>query len=47
LEQFTPGTLKMEISSRQENTLASGLGTGFWAVFGGLILIAGAIVYRR
>ncbi len=47
LEQFTPGTLKMEISSRQENTLASGLGTGFWAVFGGLILIAGAIVNRR
>lgn len=47
LKQFTPGTLRMEISSQPDNTLASRLGTSFWAVFGVLSLIVGAILNRR
>ncbi len=47
LDQFAPATLRMEMSSNPENTFASRLGTGFWAVFGGLILLAGYIRNRR
>ena len=47
LDQFEPATLRMEVSSNPENTLASRLGTGFWAVFAGLILLSGYTVDRR
>ena len=47
LDQFEPATLRMEMSSNPENTLASRLGTGFWAVFAGLILLSGYTINRR
>ena len=48
LEQFEPGVLEMEIETREENSLATRLGSSFWI---GLFLLILAInmrsVYRR
>ncbi len=47
LKQFEPGTLNMKMGSNPNNTLASSLGSGFWAVLGGLMLLGGFVGYRR
>ncbi|MEY3714534.1 MAG: apolipoprotein N-acyltransferase, partial [Actinomycetota bacterium] len=47
LKQFEPGTLNMKMGSNPNNTRASRLGTGFWAVLGGLMLLGGLVGYRR
>ncbi|MBU3691914.1 MAG: apolipoprotein N-acyltransferase [Candidatus Nanopelagicaceae bacterium] len=47
LKQFEPGTLDMKMSSNPNNTLASSLGSGFWAALGGLFMLAGLLGNRR
>ncbi|MFM1788718.1 MAG: apolipoprotein N-acyltransferase [Actinomycetota bacterium] len=48
LEQFKPGVLEMEIETRDENSLATRLGSSFWIGFFALILAINLrSVYRR
>lgn len=48
LEQFTPGALEMSIGTRESNSLASRLSTGFWIAFCGLIALwSRRSVFRR